>query len=79
MVVKFLAPAVFTALLLNATVSPAQTAAKEATLERGQQFHRDDRQPRVSCRCSSGSWRSRRGKLRGEGRSAHGWWPSIRS
>ena len=31
MVVKFLAPAVFTALLLNATVSPSQTAAKKET------------------------------------------------
>ena len=38
MVVKFLAPAVFTALLLNATVSPAQTAAKETTLSADSSF-----------------------------------------
>ena len=38
MVVKFLAPAVFTALLLNATGSPAQTAAKETTLSADSSF-----------------------------------------
>jgi putative membrane protein len=38
MVVKFLAPAVVTALLLNATVSGAQTAAKNATLSADSSF-----------------------------------------